>query len=153
MPPPVKERIESEPETVKENDNPPKKDESKETGESSNAHKWIIAATVLVVLVFIAFYFGTSSNPVETQEEVSKPKLIIDNSILSEYLEEARIENGALKGVVLPTWNQLLDDQKKDLMKQMLRLGGQKGYNKVQLVDKSNKTVASAEEGNIQVLE
>ena len=155
IPPPVEEKIEREREKIKEKPvEPPVIEEVKITGESSKAHKWVLAATALIVLVFLGIYFsGSDSGTVQAPEEVSKPKLIIENTILSDYLEEAALENGTLKGTVSPVWNQMLDDQKKDILKQMQRLGGQKGYDKVVLIDKANKPIASASEGNIQILE
>ena len=152
--PPVENKIDRQREIVNEIVEPPVLEQVAIVGESSKAHKWIIAATALIVILFLGIYFtGSNSGTVEIQEEVAKPKLIIENSILSEYLEEAALENGTLKGVVLPVWSQLLDDQKKDILKQMQRLGGQKGYDKVLLVNKAGKSVASAAEGSIQLLE
>lgn len=153
--PPIEEKIQREPETAKENVNPSQNEETKAAAVSSNSHKWVIAITALVVLVFLGLYFfggSSSSETGETSETATKPKLVMENTLLSDYLEEAHLENGTLKGVVLPIWNQLIEDQQKDILKQMLRLGGQKGYEKVELVDKSNKLVGSAAAGNIQVL-
>jgi hypothetical protein len=68
-------------------------------------------------------------------------------------LQEPYIENGILKGVILPRWNELPEINKKDVLKQMLQTAGQKGCQKVQLVEVSNKTVGSAAPNDIQILE
>lgn len=152
-PAPVAEKIHNEPEVIEEKVQTPDKKETQEAAESK-AHKWVIAATAFVVFIFLVFHFTGSSSPdaEETQQQVSIQKISIESSFLSEHLQEAHIENGTLKGVILPRWNELLDDNKKDILKQMLDTGGQKGYDKVQLVDSSNKTVAIAAPGDIQIL-
>jgi len=111
--------------------------------------------TAFVVLIFLVFHFtGTGSTGTEEAQEVvtSVPKVSIDDSFLSEYLQEAQIENGTLRGVILPKWNELLEDYKKNLLQQMLSVGGQKGFEKVHLVDISNKTVATAAPNDIRLM-
>ncbi|HLM61827.1 MAG TPA: hypothetical protein VK308_13560, partial [Pyrinomonadaceae bacterium] len=152
--PPIEEKVSIEPEIVEEIHEAPKKVEVQEL-EESNAHKWVIAVTAFVVLIFLVFHFtGTGSTGTEEAQEVvtSVPKVSIDDSFLSEYLQEAQIENGTLRGVILPKWNELLEDYKKNLLQQMLSVGGQKGFEKVHLVDISNKTVATAAPNDIRLM-
>ena len=77
----------------------------------------------------------------------------LEDSTLKDYLETADIKNGTLNGVVLPKWNQLTDDEKKSVLKQMLKVGDAEGFIKVELFDKADKPLASAANGNVFVLD
>jgi len=149
---PVAEKIERAPETAKEKVRPPVKEESVKTG-SSKSNKWLIAAAALVILIIAGIYFGTNSGPVEQREAASKTRINLENSMLKEYLQEARIENETLVGIVSPTWNHLTEEKRKDALKQMLSFGGEKGYKQVQLENKAGKTIGSAADGSILVLD
>lgn len=133
-------------ETVKET----AKAEEKAKGKSAGFNVWLLIPIVAVVAL-LAFYFGTRSAPVEVKDTSAVPKMNLENSMLKEYLQEARIEDGTLNGVVLSTWNHLTEEKRKDVLKQMLNVGGDKGYKKVQLVDKEGKTVGTAANGTITI--
>jgi len=146
-PEPIKKEIRSEtkaPEAVKE---------KKVENASSNPYKWLIAAAILAVIIIGGIYFGTKSDKTEVKDLASAPKLSLENSMLKEYLKEARVQDGTLHGIVLPTWNHLTEEKKKDVLKKMLNFGGEKGYKKVQLVNKDNKTIGTAADGEISVLD
>lgn len=154
VPPPVKVKIEQrEPEAAAEKVKPPKKEASKETAEKSKSNKWLIVAAAIIVLIIAGIYLGTKSARVETKEPASKPRMNLENSMLKEYLLEARLEDGTLVGIVSPTWNHLTEEKRKDALKQMLSFGGEKGYKKVQLENKAGKTIGTAEGASILVLE
>lgn len=133
------------------------KDEPKEKASEKKAgggfNKWlVIAAAVAVVFVF-GIYLGTKSSAPPAKEPAGAPKLNLENSMLREYLSEARIEDGTLNGIVLPAWNHLTEEKQRDALKMMLNVGGEKGYKRVNLTDKSGKTVGTATEGGIKVFE
>lgn len=136
--------------SVKEEVKSPVKETSNESG-SSKPNKWLIAATVLAVLVTVGIYFGTKSSLAETGKGANKPRTNAGNAVSPEYLQEARIENGKLVGIVSPTWTQLPQEKRKDALKQMLAFGNEKGYKIVQLENKEGKTIGSAAPESILV--
>lgn len=154
-PPPVEEKpvVKIEPKPAELKIELPIKVESGETGGASNANKWLFLAAALAILIMLGLYFGTKSNSSETKQTPVAAKMSIENSLLREYLQEARIQDATLNGVVLPSWNSLTDDKKKEVLKQMFNLGGAKGYTKVRLVDEKGKPAGSAENGNVSLIE
>jgi len=141
----------AEPKSKEEAKKPEKAQEVKNG--SVKSKKWIIALATLVFVVIIGIYFAKKSSPVEVKETSTAANLNLDNSMFKEYMLEASIQNASLKGVVLPTWNDLTAEKKKNVLKQVLNFGVDKGYKKVQLVDKDGKTVGTAADGNVLLME
>lgn len=130
---------------------PPKKAVQKQPNDAVKSKKWMFSLAVLVFIAIIGIYLATKSSPVKVQDVSSVGKMNLENSMLKEYLSEAVIQDATLNGVVLPTWNHLTEEKKKDVLKQMLNFGGEKGYKKVQLVNKESKTVGTAVDGLITI--
>ena len=120
---------------------------------SVKSKKWMFSLAALVFVVIIGIYFATKSAPVEVKETSSVPKLNLENSMLKEYLQEATVKDETLNGIVLPTWNHLTGEKKKDVLKLMLSFGSEKGYKSVQLVNKEGKAVATAANGDISIVQ
>ena len=132
--------------------------EAKEIGGLAKSNRWLIALAAIALLLFSIIYFGSKSSSdsveaVQTEMPVTLPKMNLEDTILIDYLQEADIQNATLNGIILPAWSELTEDKKKDVLKQMLKLGDAKGYTKIQLVDKENKLIASAANGNVFVLD
>ena len=158
-PPPLKEAVSYyEPEIAREKIASPIKTEAVEIAAVSGSGKWWIAlAAAAVILIALFVYLGKSSSSADeaAKKEAAAvlPKMGLEDSILKDYLETADIKNGTLNGAVLPKWNQLTDDEKKSVLKQMLKVGDAKGFVKVELFDKADKPLASAANGNVFVLD
>lgn len=131
----------------------PEKAEKKQSEGAAKSKKWMVSVALLAVIIITGIYFATSSNSVKVEDVQSVPKMNLDNSMLKEYLLEARIEDSTLKGIVSPTWNHLTGEKKKDALKQMVSFGADKGYKKIQLVNQDKKPVATAEDGFITILD
>lgn len=128
------------------------KEKSNETV-SNKPNKWLAAAAGLAVLITGGIYFGTKSSPTDAGNTTGNPKTNVENSMAKEYLQEARIENGKLVGIVAAAWNQMPEEKRKAVLKQMLAFGSEKGYKKVQLENKEGKTIGSAADESIFVLD
>lgn len=129
-----------------------------ESGADESAFgKWLVAAAVAAVLLVASFvYFGNSSaadDAARREAQTAPPVMELDTPILKDNLEKADIVSGTLQGKVLPKWSEMIEDEKKNVLKQMLKLGDAKGYVKVELIDRNNKPVASAANGSVFVLD
>jgi hypothetical protein len=120
---------------------------------SSKPNKWLLAATVLAILITAGIYFGTKFSSVETGNAAGKSAANSENSISTQYLQEARVENGKLIGVVSPNWNQLPENKRKEMLRQMFAFGSEKGYKKVQLENREGKTIGFADAASVVVLD
>ena len=138
-------------ETAEEKAELPKEQSAEEAAlANSKSYKWVFVATAVVALLILAIYFTAKPDSNEPKPNQPPPKISIENSSLfKEYLQEARIQEGALSGIVAASWNSLTDEKKREALKQMLNLGGAKGYTKVRLVDEKGVIVGSAENGSV----
>lgn len=127
-----------------------KSDETETVAAKKKFNRWILAALILAIIA-LGFYVGTTFASVETPNRT--PLLKMENSMLKEYLKEARIEDETLSGVVLPTWEGLSGEGKKQALKMMLTFGGEKGYRKVELVNQKSEKIAIATNGEFYVVE
>ncbi len=117
----------------------------------AKSKKWMVSVVILVAIALTAFYLGTKSNVGKTTESAGVPKINLENSMMKDFLSEAVVEEGTLKGVVLPSWNHFTAEKKKDVLKQIVSFGAEKGFGKVQLDNKDGKMVGSAADGMVFV--
>lgn len=113
-------------------------------------NKWLLAATILVVVFNIGLYFYVQSNitaPETATQNVQRVNL--DNSALKEFIREGRIANETFFGVVQPAWTPLEKEKKEDILKKIYAMAGERAFNKVQLLDKDGKIVGFADGENI----
>lgn len=115
--------------------------------------KWILIAAVLAAVVIFGAYLATKSEPVKSVEQTSLPKMDLENSLLKQYLSEARINDQTLEAVALPSWNGLNENQKKYALRLMVTFGGENGYRKVNLVNTGGKALATAIDGEVIIIQ
>jgi hypothetical protein len=124
---------------------PEKAAEPKPIGKTGGKfNKLIVAAVVLAAIVF-GVYFLTKSEVIEPSAAPGVPKMNLENSLLKEFLQDAYIRDGTLNGVASPAWENLSEEKKREVLKQTLKLGAEKNFKRVQLVDEKGKAVGSAE--------
>lgn len=104
-------------------------------------NKWLLAATILVVVVNVGLYLWMSVREKAEASQKRSEKVNIENTTLKEFVKEGRVANGTFFGVVQPAWNNLDKDKKEDAMKRIYSISGEKGFKKVHLLDKDGKTV------------
>ena len=116
-----------------------------------SVNKWLLAATVISVVLSFSLYFW--ANYQDTSEKVSQnvKKVNLENSMLKEYIKEARISDSTFFGVTLPSWTGLSRERKEEILKKIISIGAEKGFKNVHLLDKEGKTAASASGENITI--
>lgn len=119
---------------------------------ASQSKKWLLIAAVLAVVIIAGIYFAAKSNSGDASDNAAAPKLQLNNSMLKEYLDDARVADGVLNGTVSPAWKSLSDEKKREVLTFMLSLGVDKGYTKVKLVDDKGKSAGSAEGGDVSLV-
>jgi hypothetical protein len=112
-------------------------------------NKWLLLATILVVVVNIGLYIWMSSNvePENTNQNVKKVNL--ENSSLKEYIREARIANDTFFAIVQQNWSTLNQEKREEVLKKVFATGSEKGFQKVHLLDNQGKTVGFADAENV----
>ena len=123
----------------------------KEKSGFSGVNKWLLAATILSIVLSIGLYFWA-----EQQDEIggvfqNAQKVNLDNSSLKEYVKEARISDETFYGVVLPSWSGLTRDKKEEILKKIAKVGADKGFKSVHLLDREGKTVGAVSNDNVTI--
>ena len=130
-----------------------KKEIEPEKVEANNSLKWILIAAIAAAVIIFGAYFATKAEPVKNVEQTNAPKLDLENSLLKQYLSEARVNNDTLDAVALPSWNGLNENQKKYALRLMVTFGGENGYKKVNLVNSGGKALATAIDGEVIIIQ
>ncbi|HEX8289437.1 MAG TPA: hypothetical protein VF556_15655 [Pyrinomonadaceae bacterium] len=107
-------------------------------------NKWLLTATVLIVLASFGLYFWSDYGAAETSASAKVKKVNLENSSLKEYLQTARINENTFYGVTSPSWDALSLEKKEELLKKIFSSGKDKGYVKVQLLNMEGKAVGYA---------
>ncbi len=134
----------SKPEKI-ESKKVPKTAKNKHTKVEKNGlrvNKWLLAATILIVIVNIGLYVWMSYDDNTEISEKRVVKVNLENSPLNEFIKEARIGNNTFFGIVNPNWASLTEEEQKNLLKKIYGVGGEKGFSKAQLLNSDGKTVA-----------
>ncbi|HMJ08707.1 MAG TPA: hypothetical protein VK468_06860 [Pyrinomonadaceae bacterium] len=101
---------------------------------------WLIAATILVLVVSVGIYMWSGNSDGEAAA-VAATELNLDGSGLKEAVRVARGSGGSFYGIVQPSWDNLNADEQKQLLKKAVAFGATKGLNHVYLLSSKGRTV------------
>ncbi|CAN5333067.1 hypothetical protein BH10ACI1_BH10ACI1_09930 [soil metagenome] len=116
-------------------------EKSKEKKSLFKVNKWLLAATILIVLVNIGLYIWMSQQESPQLSQQSVERVNLENSTLRDFIKEGRITNSTFFGVVEPNWINLDDPKKEEVLKKIYSISDSKGFTKVHLLDSNGKTV------------
>jgi hypothetical protein len=125
--------------------------EEKKVRSKYAVNKWLLLATILVVVVNIGLYVWMSYNTEPENVTQNVKRVNLENSSLKDFIREARISNDTFFAVVQPNWSGLAHDKQEELLKKVFATGVEKGFNKVHLLDSQGKTVGFADAENVTV--
>ena len=141
-----------EKQTKQETKSIPLKNIEKADGVFTNANRWLLAGTLLIVFTGFGLYFWSGSTGNKTAVSAKVKKVNLENSSLQQYLQTAQINGETFEGVTLPSWDALKTEKREELLKKIQSSGIDKGYTKVQLTNKEGKPVASATAEKAEVI-
>lgn len=122
-----------------------------EIEKNTNYAKWILLSLVGVAAIAIIYFSVAFFLP---SPQVTSVPVEIENSTLKNYLQKAQVEDETLKGIVLPEWEKMDGNTRKEALKTMLTFGGEKGFRKIELVDQNQQKVGIADDsGGLFVVE
>ena len=128
-------------EVVKVERTPAVKPKKAEKNELFKVNKWLLAATILIVIVNTGLYFWMNGEELPQNSSQSVQKVNLENSVLKDFVKEGRITNQIFYGLVTPEWSNLDQEKKEDVLKKLYATSAEKGFAKVHLLDKDGKTV------------
>jgi hypothetical protein len=117
---------------------PAKSTQEKESRFSSDmfrVNKWLLAATVLALLASVGLYFWSSGPGSDSTGTESARNVEIGNPELSEFLRSGRGTAETFYAITLPSWDQLPEDKKKEVLQKTSAFASQQGLSNVRLIN------------------
>jgi hypothetical protein len=114
-------------------------------------NKWLLAATILTIVVCVGLYFWAENESQEIKTSPSVKKVNLENSEFKDFIQSARIDNDTFYGITTNAWESLNSERKEEMLKKLLNVGTEKNYKKVHLINSGGKAVgfASAEKAEV----
>jgi hypothetical protein len=114
-------------------------------------NKWLLAATILTIVVCLGLYFWAERETQEIKPSLSVKKVNLESSEFKEYIQTARIADDTFFGITTASWESMNGEKKQEMLKKILSIGGEKNYKKVHLLNSNGKSVgfASAEKAEV----
>jgi hypothetical protein len=105
------------------------------TSDSFKVNKWLLVAAILAVVASSALFFWSNqtSNDSATAEDASDVEL--SSSGFGEYARTGRSTSETLYAITLPSWDQLNDEKKREVLRKAQEFAKQQGLKNVQLVN------------------
>lgn len=114
-------------------------------------NKWILALTIITILGTFGLYFWVEAVSNEADLSNNVKNVNLDNSSLKEHIQIARLSGDTFYGIVLPSWDGLTREKKEEFLTKVLLIGNEKGFVRVNLIDRQGKTVGYASREKVEV--
>ncbi len=111
---------------------------------AGGANKWLIVATVVVLIVTVWLFLQGS---VEFTNEPQKGSITADElslaaTPLGDHIHSARISRNTMYGITRDSWSGLSLEERRNIVTEAVELGKTKGFAKVQLLNSEGKSMA-----------
>ncbi len=138
--------------SVKEQERSRAKAQKKPRNKLFSVNKWLLAATLITLIGCFGLYFWADYEAKETTKvSPGVVKVNLENSVMKEYVQTARITDETFFGITLAAWENLNGEKKEELLKKILEVGPEKGFKKVHLINPSGKSVGFASVEKVEV--
>jgi hypothetical protein len=115
-------------------------------------NKWLLGFAIITLIGCFGLYFWAEQKTKEAEtSNKNVVKVNLDNSSLKEYLETARINEKTFYGVTKTSWETANREKKEELLNQMLKIGAEKGFEKVHLVNEKGVTVGFGSAEKVEI--
>jgi len=114
-------------------------------------NKWLLAATILTVVLCGGLFFWAEFQSQEIKTSSTVKKVNLENSEFKDFIQTARIDNDTFFGVTTNAWESLNREKKEEMLKKLLSIGTEKNFKKVHLINTGGKAVgySSAEKTDV----
>ncbi len=112
-------------------------------------NKSVLLSAIFIIIACLGFYFLTGSSSEDVSSNVNRMNL--ENSSLKEYIKENQINNQTFFGVVKTSWEDLSPEKKEEILKKILSVGGDKGFDNVSLQNEAGITVGTAQADKVKI--
>ncbi len=115
-------------------------------------NKWLLLATILVVMVSSGLYFWANQPSTETSAAESAVDISLDGSPLKEYVKSGRATSETFYAITLPVWDQQTEEKKREILQHALEFANKNGLKNVQFVNFRGRSAAFASQKKVEVL-
>jgi hypothetical protein len=115
-------------------------------------NKWLLMATIAVVLASTGLYLWSSQPSKDAAAAESATDVSLENSPLKEYVRTGRATSETFYAIVLPVWDQLPEDKKREVLKEALEFAKGNGKKNVQFLNFRGRSVAFASQNKVEIL-
>ncbi len=124
----------------------------KKTGNNFiRVNKWLLGLVIFTLLATAGLYIWVETVSDEEALVTNVKNVNLDNSSLKEHIQAARISGDIFYGVVMPSWDTLSREQKEAFTSKVMLVGAEKGFSRVNLINKQGKTVGFASSQKIEI--
>jgi len=117
-----------------------------------SVNKWLLLVTILIVSASGALFYWGNQATTESSSAENATDVNLGTSDLKDYVRSARSTPSTLYAITQPSWDQLPDDKKKDLVRQGLEIASKTGQKSVQFVNVRGRVEAYAYGDKIEVM-
>lgn len=115
-------------------------------------NKWLLLATIIVVLASTALYFWSSQPANETSSAENAADVSVENSPLKDYVRSGRSTSETFYAITLPSWDQLDEAKKREVLQQALEFANTNGQKNVQFLNVRGRSIAFASQKKVELL-
>jgi hypothetical protein len=98
-------------------------------------NKWLLAVTVLVLIGSIVVYFWAGQATTESSSAENANDVDLSTTELNEFLRSGRSTSETLYAITRPSWDQLTDAKKKEILERAREFGQDRGLTNVRFVN------------------
>jgi hypothetical protein len=115
-------------------------------------NKWLLLVTVLIVTASAGLYLWADGPMADSGATEKARDVSFDGTPLKEYMRTGRATEETFYAITLPSWDQLTEAKKKEVLKQALEFATQNGQKRVQILNPQGRNAGFAAEGQTEVL-
>jgi len=115
-------------------------------------NKWLLMVTIVIVIASAGLYFWADQPTTESTSTETAKDVNLESSGIKEYMRAGRSTAETFYAITLPTWDQLNEEKKKEVLQQSLDFANEKGLKTVQLVNVNGRSVGYASKERIEIL-
>jgi hypothetical protein len=114
-------------------------------------NKWLLVGSIATVALCVAVYVG--ANYYAAKQPISTDVTIVDleNTQFREYIKGGRVSGETFYGISLPMWDSLSREKQEEMLGILLKMGNDKGYQRVSIINAKGKTIGFASATRIEV--
>lgn len=121
------------------------------TWDMFKVNKWLLAATIVVVASSAGLFFWSNQPAPEASSTEMAKDVGLEDTPLKDYLRTGRATSETFYAITLPAWDQLSEQQRKEVLKNALEFANSKGLKYVQLVNVRGRNAAFASDTQIEI--